>query len=37
MPAEITARSMVDISRVARLFGHNFCRSAVADNTLTIK
>ena len=37
MPAEITARSKVDISRVARLFGHKFCRSAVADNTLTIK
>ena len=37
MPAEITARSKVDISRVARLFGTQFCRSAVADNTLTIK
>ena len=37
MPAEITARSKVDISRVARLFGHKFCRSAVADNTLIIK
>ena len=37
MPAEIIARSKVDISRVARLFGHKFCRSAVADNTLIIK
>ena len=37
MPAEITARSKVDISRVARLFRAQFCRSAVADNTLTIK
>ena len=38
MPAEITARSKVDISRVARLFGHKFCLiRAVADNTLTIK
>ena len=35
--AEITTRGKVDISRVARLFGHNFCRSAVADNKLTIK
>ena len=37
MPAEITARSKVDISRVARLFGHIRAISVVADNTLTIK
>ena len=37
MPAEITARSKVDISRVARLFDTFRPYTAVADNTLIIK
>ena len=37
MPAEITTRGKVDISRVAILFGHIRAVSATADNTLTIK
>ena len=35
MPAEITACSKVDISRVARLFRAQFCRSAVRRNAVT--
>ncbi len=35
MPAEITTRSKVDISRVAKLFGHSEAHSAVAGKALT--
>ena len=37
MPAEITTRSKVDISRVAKLFRHSEAHSAVADKALTDK
>ena len=35
MPAVITTRSKVDISRVTRLFGHSEAHPAVVDKTLT--